>query len=180
MFKKIVLVLLLVLPLLSCPFDEEDSTVTIDAYKAIAKEVKSGDFTKATQEIVKQKELYEYFTKESGEPVYSSLLNASDTKNGTEVKKWLDRSMVLEIKELIDKTEKDFDSYKKARLLLVKAKKHLKVLTKDKKSYKLMKKMLKSLGNPGLMGMGKKPNDKEKFLKAKEELFSTFKQQLAT
>ncbi len=39
-----------------------------------------------------------------------------------------------------------------------------------KKSHKLMKELLKSLGNPGLMGMGKKDSDKEGFLKGKEEL----------
>ena len=33
-----------------------------------------------------------------------------------------------------------------------------------------MKQLLKSLGNPGLMGMGKKPADKERFIKGKEEL----------
>ena len=166
MFKKVVLSLLMVLPLLSCPFDEEDSAVTIDAYKAISKEVKSGDFIKAKEEIIKQKELYEYF----GKPLYLSLLKGADDKNSEEIKKMLDSSLVLEIKELLEKVEKDFDSYKKSRLLLIKAKKHLKVLTKDKKSYSLMKGLLKSLGNPGLMGMGKKASDKEGFLKAKEEL----------
>lgn len=171
MFKKIVLSLLMVLPLLSCPFDEEDSAVTIDAYKAISKEVKNGDFTKAKEEIVKQKELYEYF----GKPLYASLLKSADDKNSEEIQKMLDRSLVLEIKELLDKAEKDFDFYKKSRLLLVKAKKHLKVLTKDKKSHKLMKQLLKSLGNPGLMGMGKKDSDKEGFLRGKEELLSGLK-----
>ncbi len=127
MFKKIVVVLLLALPLLSCPFDEEDSAVTIDAYKAISKEVKNGDFVKAKEEIVKQKELYEYF----GKPIFTALLKSADDKNSEEIKKMLDRSLVLEIKELLDKTEEDFIAYKKSRLLLVKAKKHLKVLTKD-------------------------------------------------
>lgn len=168
MFKKMILVLLVALPLLSCPFDEEDSAVTIDAYKAISKEVRSGDFEKAKEEILKQKELYEYF----GKDIYSGLLKAVDDKNSDEIKKMLDRSMVLEIKELLDKVETDFNSYKKARLLLIKAKKHLKVLTKDKKTHKLMKQMLKSLGNPGLMGMGKKEADKGLFLESKEKLLS--------
>jgi hypothetical protein len=168
MFKKIVLMLLLALPLLSCPFDEEDSAVTIDAYKAISKEVKKGDFKKAKEEILKQKELYEYF----GKDIYSSLLKGADNKDSDTIKKMLNRSMVLEIKELLDKAEADFNSYKKARLLLIKAKKHLKVLTKDKEPHKLMKQMLKSLGNPGLMGMGKKEADKGLFLKSKESLLN--------
>lgn len=167
MFKKIILLILLALPLLSCPFDEDsNNAVTIDAYKSILKSAKKGDFEKAKEEIVKQKELYEYF----GKPLYASLLQGAEDKNSTLIKNMLDKSMVLEIKELLDKTEENFYKYKTARLLLIKAKKHLKVLTKDQKVHKLMRQLLKSLGNPGLMGMGKKDSDKEGFLRGEEEL----------
>jgi hypothetical protein len=46
-------------------------------------------------------------------------------------------------------------------------------LKKDKEAHKLMKQMLKSLGNPGLMGMGRREPDRAKFLKAKNELLKS-------
>ena len=157
---------MLALPLFACPFDEADTEVTIDAYKTISKAVKRGDFSQAHEEIVRQKVLYEYF----GKDLYQRLLKGAVQKDPQTVQKMLDRSLVLEIRELLEKAEESFGAYKKARLLLVKAKKHLKVLTKEKEPHRLMKEMLRSLGNPGLMGMGKREPDKEAFVRAKKRL----------
>ena len=171
MFKKMILVWILLLPLWSCPFDEEDSAVTIEAYEAIMKEVQQKDFIKAKESISAQKELYEYFSK----PLYAGLLKATEEKDEKTIKTLLDQSMLMEIEELCTMVEKDFESYKKARLTLIKAKKHLKILSKDKQADALMKTMLKSLGNPGLMGMGKKKSDKALFMQSKKSLLEGLK-----
>lgn len=170
MLKSIITFLLITFTAWSCPFDEADVEVTIMAYNNILKAANSGDFEKATEEIRKQKELYEYFEKADKKPLYQPLLNASKNKNAAKIKQLLDRSLILEIKELLEKVENNFDKYQKSRLLLIKAKKHLKVLTKDKKAMEYMKNMLKSIGNPGLMGMGKKASDKKQFLENKNML----------
>lgn len=170
MTKYIFTILTTTLLACSCPFDEAGIEVTIMAYNDISKASNSGDFEKAGEEIRKQKELYEYFEKADKKPLYQPLLNASKNKNATKVKQLLDHSLILEIKELLGQVEENFDKYQKSRLLLIKAKKHLKVLTKDKKTMGYMKNILKSIGNPGLMGMGKKPSDKNLFLENKKDL----------
>ena len=170
MFKTIITFLLFTFTVWSCPFDEAGIEVTIVAYNDISKAVKSEDFEKVSSEITKQKELYEYFEKADKKPLYVPLLNASKQKDAVKVKKLLDHSLVLEIKELLNQVEDNFDKYQNSRLLLIKAKKHLKVLTKDKKATKMMKVILKSIGNPGLMGMGKRDADKVLFDKHKKLL----------
>jgi len=171
--KKLIIILFSTLLLWSCPFDEANVEVTIVAYKTISKSVKSEDFEKALQEVEFNSKLYEYFKEDNGSSLYQSLIDATKAKDTTKIKELLDRSMVLEIKELLTKVEENFDKYQKSRLLLIKAKKHLKVLTKEKEPMKYMKKILKSIGNPGLMGMGKKEADKKIFLENKELLLKS-------
>lgn len=163
MFKTIIAFLMLTFTAWSCPFDEAGIEVTIMAHNAISKAAESGDFEKAGKEIMKQKELYEYFEKADKKPLYIPLLNASKQKDAAKVKQLLDHSLVLEIKELLDQVDENFNNYQKSRLLLIKAKKHLKALTKERKPMKVMKKILKSIGNPGLMAMGKREANKEMF-----------------
>jgi hypothetical protein len=83
---------------------------------------------------------------------------------------------VLEIKELLEQVNQNFDKYQKSRLLVIKAKKHLKALTKDPKPMRYMKKILKSLGNPCLMGVGKKAPNKALFLKNRQLLLTQIMQ----
>jgi len=173
MFKTIITSLLLTFTAWSCPFDEAGIEVTILAYNNISKAVKDGDFEKASNEITKQKELYEYFEKADKRPLYTPLLNASNQKDTIKVKKLLDHSLVLEIKELLYQVEDNFDKYQKSRLLLIKAKKHLKTLTKNKKSMQAMRNILQSIGNPGLMGMGKRSPDKQIFQINKKQLLDS-------
>jgi len=170
MLKSIITFLLITFTAWSCPFDEADVEVTIVAYNKILKASSSGDFKEATEEIRKQKELYEYFEKADKKPLYQPLLDASKDKNATKIKQLLDYSLILEIKELLGQVEENFSKYQKSKLLLIKAKKHLKALTKDKKAMKYMKNIFKSIGNPGLMGMGKKPSNKKQFLENKDIL----------
>ena len=176
MIKYIITILFSTLLLLSCPFDEANVEVTILAHKSISKAVKSEDFEKALKEVENNKELYEYFKEENGTNLYQPLIDATIAKNSTKVKTILDRSLVLEIKELLGQVEENFDKYQKSRLLLIKTKKHLKALTKEKESMRIMKKILKSIGNPGLMGVGKKEADKEKFLENKTLLIKSIKE----
>ncbi len=170
MIKYITTILFSTLMLLSCPFDEANVEVTILAHKSISKAIQSKDFEKVLKELEHNKELYEYFKEEDGSNLYQPLVSAAKAKDSAKVKTLLDRSLVLEIKELLDQVEKNFDKYQKSRLLLIKAKKHLKALTKKKKPMTYMKKILKSIGNPGLMGVGKREPDKTQFLENKQLL----------
>ncbi len=170
MIKIIFSILLTTLTLWSCPFDEAGVEVTIVAHKTIYSAAKSGNFEKAYKAIEKEKKLYKYFEKTDKKPLYQALLDASLAKNFTKLKALLDHSLVLEIKELLGQVEENFTKYQKSRLLLIKAKKHLKVLTKDEQAMKSMKNILKSIGNPGLMGMGKREANKVQFDKYRKLL----------
>jgi len=172
MFKIFTLLIFTSLLSWGCPFDEAKTEVTIVAYKTIVNAVKEDDFEKASKEIQKQKVLYTYFENAAKEPLYQELLDAAKSKDAQKVKKLLDRSLILEIEELLAQVDTSFTHYKKSRLLLIKAKKHLKALTKKRKPMKYMKKILKSIGNPGLMGVGKREPNKAQFLKNKKLLLT--------
>jgi hypothetical protein len=88
-----------------------------------------------------------YFEKSTDIALYKELLNATKTKKKEKVTQLLSLSLLLEIKELLTQVNENFYKYQKARLLLIKTKKHLKALTK---------KILKSIGNSGMMGVGGK------------------------
>lgn len=155
----------------ACPFDEAGIEVTIQAHNNIMAASNAGDFDKAQEEIISQKYLYDYFEESSDKPLYEPLLNASKNKDAAAVKQLLDYSLVLEIHELLGQVEENFGKYQKSRLRLIKAKKHLKLLTSEKPPMLAMKKILKSIGNPGLMGVGKREADKAVFLENKDILF---------
>lgn len=159
-------------PSQACPFDEAGVEVTILAHDAILSAIESGNYSQASEEIIKQKYLYEYFEESSPTPLYQPMLDASNQKNGELVKKLLDQSLVLEVHELLGQVEEGFDRYQQSRLRLVKAKKHLKVLTSEAEPMNNMKKILKSIGNPGLMGMGKREPDKALFIENRDKLYS--------
>lgn len=157
--------------LIACPFDEEDSAVTIDAHQKISSFIANNAYEDALIEIENQKALYTYFAAQNDEPIYSALMDAVKNKDAKAVSTWLDRSLFLEIRELVEQVDGAFDNYTKSRLLLVKAKKHLQVLTDNKEAHKEMRMLLKSLGNPGMMGVGKKESDKALFTTSKERLY---------
>jgi len=168
--KKLLLILLAPLYMMACPFDEANIEVTIIAHIKISDAINEGNFAKATTAIKSNQKLYEYFEGLKGDKLYQPLLNASKAKDKVKIKKLLDRSLVLEVEELLDKVEQNFSQYQKSRLLIIKAKKHLARLTQDKKAMSYMKQILKSIGNPGLMGVGKKDSDKAMFQSHKKAL----------
>lgn len=173
MFKKICILLIITfasLPSWSCPFDEAGIEVTILAHNSISDSIELNDFEKASKKIINNKYLYEYFEIAAKELLYQPLLDASNSKNGDRVIQLLDRSLVLEINELLGQVEEMFGQYQKSRLRLIKAKKHLKALTTEKEPMRVMKKILKSIGNPGLMGMGTKKADLVMFKENKKLL----------
>ena len=155
----------------ACPFDEANVEVTVLAKDEISKAVKSGNFTQATASIKKNKMLYDYF----GHGIYNALLQASARKNKAQINALLDKTLYLEVKELLGQVDKEFSNYQKSRLKLIKAKKHLRALTRDKKPTSVMKKILKNLGNPGLMGVGKRAPNKTEFSRNSNQLLGMIK-----
>ena len=156
----------------ACPFDEANVEVTVLAKDEIYGAAKSGNYTKTTAAIKKNKHLYDYF----GHGIYPALLKASAEKNNNQIKSLLDKTLYLEVKELLGQVDKDFNNYQKSRLKLIKAKKHLKALTREKAPTSAMKKILSALGNPGLMGVGKRTPNKVAYAQNSNQLLTMIKQ----
>ena len=172
MFKYFILLFSITLHLWSCPFDEAKIEVTIVAHKNIYNAVLKEDFEKASQEISKNRALYLYFEEVAQKPLYQELINATKEKNVVQIKSILDYTLALEIEELLQQVDENFHAYQKSRLLLIKAKKHLQALTKDKEAMNCMNNILHSIGNPGLMGVGKKDPNRETFEKNRTKLLT--------
>jgi hypothetical protein len=172
MFKYLLAIMLFNLYVWACPFDEAEIEVTIVAHKEIYSAALQGDFQKATEAIRQNEKLYLYFEQMSKSPLYENLLTASESKDVPQLKKLLDYSLELEIQELLEEVDANFTSYQKSKLLLIKAKKHLIALTKDKQARKYINKILRSIGNPGLMGVGKKEPNKKAFYEYKDKLLT--------
>lgn len=177
--RKIVMILLaLALSLNACPFDEEQREATVEAYRAVEQALDSGEYARVTAAIEKEQALYRYFEETFKAPLYRSLLEGARVQERETVMRWLQRSLALEIRELLERSEESFDTYQKARLLLIKTKKHLQVLQESmekgrgKAAEAHLKQLLKSLGNPGIMGVGARPADRELFLEHKKGLLA--------
>lgn len=157
-------------PVWSCPFDEAGIEVTILAHNTISDAIETGNYANVRKEIIELKYLYDYFEESSSKPLYQPLLDASDNKDPQKIKELLNYSLVLEIDELLTQVDGMFGKYQKSRLRLIKANKHLKVLTSEIEPRQLMKKILKSIGNPGLMGMGEVKPSRDTFVENKQLL----------
>ena len=164
---------------LSCPFDEASIEITIFARKEILQKIENNNFAEASEKITEYKYLYEYFEKNSKKRLYQPLLDASNISDANQINRLLDLSLILEIDELLVQVDEMFDNYQKSRLRLVKAKKHLKAYTSDPEPMKIMKKILRSIGNPGLMGFGKKDPDKKEFDENKEKIVKFLYEKIA-
>ncbi len=168
--KKQLFVILIPLYIFACPFDEADIEVTIVAHNSITNTLKERDFVKTLETIKANKKLYTYFEGLKKDTFYQPLIQATQTKDTNKINTLLQKILYLEIEELLDKVEQEFTNYQKSRLLIVKTKKHLNVLTQEKTALEYIKKILESIGNPGLMGVGHKNPNKELFLEYKKKL----------
>ncbi|NKQ41249.1 MAG: hypothetical protein HF962_06740 [Sulfurovum sp.] len=166
MRKVILSLILFTVTLFSCPFDEAGVDMTVLWHKNIYGSAKSGNFNKAEKQIIQNKKLYKYF----GSSVYNGLIAAAKSKNKARIKQILDGTLKSEVKEYLGQAERSFSKYQQARLHVVKAKRHLRALTRSRQSMGYIKKILKSLGNPGLSGLGKRPANKAEFKKYKSLL----------
>lgn len=174
--RKLMIVLLVAARLLACPFDEDNREPTVDAYAALGDSMAKGDAARSKSLLEANRELFSYFEKAGGEPILTGLEKAVAANNKAGAMHWLGRSVVIETEELLAKVSQKFEHYNEARLLLVKAKKHLELIMErmDKKralqAKKAMREALKSLGNPGVMGVGKRAPDLKLFTKAGTEI----------
>jgi len=107
---------------------------------------------------------------------------AIEKKNLSQVENLLDRTIYAVIESRLNKAYGELSSYQVAKVLVMKSKLYLDILSPqlselDKKhALKAMSVILKSIGNPGVFGVGQKLADPETFKKNKIVLLAALKQ----
>jgi len=107
---------------------------------------------------------------------------AIEQKNGSQIENLLDRTIYAVIERRLTKAYEELSSYQVAKVLVMKSKLYLDILSPqlselDKKNaLEAMSAILKSIGNPGVFGVGQTLADPEIFKKNKTVLFAALKQ----
>lgn len=144
---------------------------TLDAKEAIFKAVNSDDFNSAKTIFLKYEKNYKYLNDEFNSSLFEGLKNAIEEKDKKDIAKWLDISIATEIERRLDGGLKNIKQFNVAKVMLAKANKFYKLLSSsldkqtDEKLSIAIEKCMKSIGNPGLFGVGAKPVNIEEYQK---------------
>lgn len=170
--QKILMILLMTIfsnSLFAYSYAAAGKEPTIESREKILKFVNANDFIQAKNEFEKAKDNYAYLSNLHDKNLLNSLETAINNKQSLEINKWLNISLAAEINRRLDGGLKNIEIYNVSKVMLAKANKYYKLLepslTKEQKQ-KLslaIKNCMKSIGNPGLFGVGAKPADLKKF-----------------
>lgn len=147
---------------------------TLDAKEAILKAINSDDFNIAKTTFLKYEENYKYLNDEFNSTLFEGLKIAIEEKNKNNIAKWLDISIASEIQRRLDGGLKNIKQFNIAKVMLAKANKFYKLLSPsleiqiDKNLSLAIEKCIKSIGNPGLFGVGAKPINIDEYKKNQE------------
>lgn len=136
---------------------------TIDAKEAILKAVNDNDFNGAKTVFIKYTKNYQYLNDEFNDKLFDGLKDAIEKKDTVRVSKNLDISIAAEIQRRLDGGLKNIKQFNVAKVMLAKANKFYKLLAvrlddvTNKKLNSAIKECVKSIGNPGLFGVGARP-----------------------
>lgn len=144
---------------------------TIDAKEEIMKAINKNDFQTAKEVFTKYEKNYKYLNDEFNGSLLLGLKYSIENKNKEEVVKWLNISIASEIQRRLDGGLKNIKNFNVAKVMLAKADKFYKLLSssldiqKDKTLKEAIQKCIKSIGNPGLFGVGSKSANIEEYKK---------------
>ncbi len=147
---------------------------TLDAKEAIFKAINSDDFNSAKTIFLKYEKNYQYLNDEFNSSLFEGLKIAIEKKDKTNISKWLDISIASEIQRRLDGGLKNIKQFNISKVMLAKANKFYKILSSrldeitNKNLNQAIKKCVKSIGNPGLFGVGAKPANIEEYKKNQE------------
>lgn len=144
---------------------------TIDAKEAIIKAINANDFAKAKEVLKAHEKNYKYLSETFVSKLYSNLESSINNKDKKQIVKNLEISLGAEVQRRIDGGLKNIKTFNVAKVMLAKADKFYKLLSLslDEKTNKELKKAIqscmRSIGNPGLFGVGAKPANEEEYKK---------------
>lgn len=148
----------------------------IDGREALLQAANNNDFLAASKAYEKVEENVLYFKKEYGIDLDTPMRNALKAKDAAMVSKMLNKIYVAEINRRLTGAEKNINDYQVAKVLVVKSKLFLDLLTPQmpkelrQQANKAIQGALQAVGNPGVFGVGAAPADPDSMKQSHELL----------
>ena len=148
----------------------------IEAREKALKAISTNDYAKAKEEVKAISDEVIYLEKKFKSGLSKSLKDALNKKDEKEVFTAFNMILAAEVQRRIDGAITSIKHFQKTKVLIVKAKKYLDLLlpsynlSKRKEIEALYAKAKKSIGNPGLFGVGAVPANIENLKNANKEL----------
>ena len=153
----------------------------IDGRETLLQAVNSGDFVAGKAAYDKMAKEVLYFKTEYGIDLDSPMRHALETKDAEQVNRVLNQAYVEEINRRLKGAEKNVGDYQVSKVLVVKSKLFLDLLTPQmdaagrQNAEQAIQGALSSIGNPGVFGVGAAPADPEALAKYHQQLMQALK-----
>ncbi|MGF1761974.1 hypothetical protein [Aliivibrio kagoshimensis] len=154
----------------------------IDGREAILIALSAQDYTQVTSEVNKLSDELDYLKKEHNVDLQSAFERAIVAKDANAISALLDTAVYEEIVRRLDGAQGNLNDYQVAKVLVVKSKLFLDLLSPNLsgelrlQSSEAISGLLKSIGNPGVFGVGQAPADPTMFQSERSKLLQALAQ----
>jgi len=154
----------------------------IEGREAILVAMQKSDFKVVETELFKLNEELLYLKNEHHVDLITPFENALKKQDKEQIDKLIDVALVEEIIRRLDGAKTNLNDYQVAKVLVVKSKLFLDLLVvklnpqNSEQANVAINGLLKSIGNPGVFGVGKAPADNVAFTKHQNKLLSALVQ----
>lgn len=154
----------------------------IEGREAILVAMQASDFKVVKAELVKLNEELVYLKTEHHVNLITPFEKALEKQDKGQIDKLIDVALLEEIIRRLEGAKANLNDYQVAKVLVVKSKLFLDLLMpklnaqNSEQANLAINGLLKSIGNPGVFGVGKAPADSVAFSKEKKKLLSALQQ----
>ena len=148
----------------------------IDGREAILTALSTQDYAVVASEVGKLSDELDYLKKEHNVDLQSDFDSAIAAKDASKIITLLDTAVYEEIIRRLDGAQANLNDYQIAKVLVVKSKLFLDLIAPKlddesrTQSTKAISGLLKSIGNPGVFGVGQAPADPDMFTSERAKL----------
>ncbi|MCP4326438.1 MAG: hypothetical protein GY951_03580 [Psychromonas sp.] len=154
----------------------------IDGREAILVAMQKGDFKQVDLELAKLNEELIYLKKEHDVDLIQPFKVALENRDKKQIEGLIDVALYEEIVRRLEGATTNLNDYQVAKVLVVKSKLFLDLLkpkldsNNSEQANLAINGLLKSIGNPGVFGVGQEPADEKAFSKYQSQLLTALKQ----
>ena len=154
----------------------------IDGREAILVALEKNDFKRVQVELTTLNEELIYLKKEHDVDLIKPFAEALKQQDKQQIEKLIDVALLEEIIRRLQGAKKNLHDYQVAKVLVVKSNLFLNLLkpkldTKNREQANVaINGLLKSIGNPGVFGVGQAPADEKVFSEFQQKLLSALQQ----